>query len=580
MWMLDKMLTKLVRDGQLMVTDHDGRSYRYGDPAAEPVRIRLTDPKAAWHIARDPRVGAGEAYMDGRLMVEPPHDIRDMILLVMGNANRPGSNLAPQSRLKRILNPLASRLDQINLRSRSASNVVHHYGLTRQFYELFLDEDRMYSMAYYRDPANSLERAQLDKKALIAAKLHLEPGQGAGMRVLDIGCGWGGFGLYLNCHYGCEVLGVSLAPDQVAFANERAEAAGVADKVRFKLLDYRDVEGRFDRISSIGMIEHLGKAHYDEYFGKTRALLADDGVMLTHTIGRTKPTGGTDEWNRKYIFPGHFLPSASELSAAAERNGWEVADLEVLRYHYAYTLAEWYRRACLHQAEITALYDARFFRMWQFYLVGAEQGFRLGSMVNYQLQTITRRAAVPATRDYIETEALVRTGRGTAVASGADGNQIGLSRVSLVHRPPAERDQPLQHRQVHVGQFGDIEARLAGLVLAQPREQLVGFGLVVAIVAHQVDRHGRLARAEPGAAHGALAAGVVLVMVSAVADDAGSPQLRFHASDAAMDCVDLRRLLAAAFVWNRRDEICHQHIGCLGLELSLGHVLALPCALP
>ena len=400
------MLAKLVRDGQLVATDHDGRSYTYGDPAAEPVRIRLTDKRAAWHIARDPRVGAGEAYMDGRLVVEPPHDIRDMILLVIGNSKRPGSNLKRRNRLKNLLNPVISRLDQINLRGRAANNVVHHYGLTREFYEMFLDEDRMYSMAYYRDPANSLERAQLDKKALIAAKLRL----GAGMRVLDIGCGWGSFGLYLNRHYGCEVLGVSLAPDQVAFANERAEAAGVSDKVRFKLLDYRDVEGRFDRISSIGMIEHLGKAHYDEYFGKTRALLADDGVMLTHTIGRTKPKGGTDAWNRKYIFPGHFLPSSSELSAAAERSGWEIADLEVLRYHYAYTLAEWYRRACQHQKEITALYDARFFRMWQFYLAGAEQGFRLGSMVNYQLQTITRRTAVPSTRDYIETEALRLSG--------------------------------------------------------------------------------------------------------------------------------------------------------------------------
>ena len=400
MWLLDKMLARLIRQGRLIVTDHDGKEYAYGDPQAEPLRIRLTDPRAALDIAKDPRMGAGEAYADGRLVVEPPHDIREMVLMVMGNANRPGQRLQPPSRLKRLADRLGSRLDQVNLRSRAAKNAVHHYGLTREFYELFLDEDRMYSMGYYTDPANTLERAQLDKKALIAAKLRLGPDT----RLLDIGCGWGGFGLYCHRHYGCEVRGVSLAPDQVKFANERAEAAGVADKVRFELIDYRDVEGQFDRISSIGMIEHLGKGHYGEYFAKTYELLADDGIMLTHTIGRVAPPATTDKWVRKYIFPGHYLPSLSDMVGASEGTGWEIADAEVLRYHYAHTLAEWYRRAALHEAEITAMFDARFFRMWQFYLVGAEQGFRSGKLVNFHLQTTKRRNAVPITRDYIQAE--------------------------------------------------------------------------------------------------------------------------------------------------------------------------------
>ncbi|MGH6785535.1 MAG: class I SAM-dependent methyltransferase [Novosphingobium sp.] len=404
MWLLDKMLTRLIREGLLIVTDHDGAEYRYGDASAAPVRIRLTDRRAAWHIARDPRLGAGEAWTDGRLVVEPPHDIRDMVLLVMANANRPGQKLQPPSRLKRLADRLAARLDQVNLRGRAAKNAVHHYGLTREFYELFLDADRMYSMGYYTDPANSLERAQLDKKALIAAKLRLGPKPDKPTRLLDIGCGWGGFGLYCHRHYGCEVLGVSLAPDQVAFANERAAAAGVADKVRFELVDYRDVTGQFERISSIGMIEHLGKGHYDEYFAKAYALLAPDGVMLTHTIGRAGPPGSTDAWARKYIFPGHYLPALSEMVAASERTGWEVGDAEVLRYHYAYTLAEWYRRATLHRDAIVALYGERFFRMWQFYLVGAEQGFRGAKLVNFHLQTIKRRDALPLTRDYIGAE--------------------------------------------------------------------------------------------------------------------------------------------------------------------------------
>ena len=404
MWLLDKLLGRLIREGRLVVIDHDGAEHSYGGASsvsgADPIRIRLTDKRAAFDIARDPRMGTGEAYSDGRLVIEPPHDVRDFVLFAMAQANRPGQKLEAPSRLTRLLDRIGSRLDQINLRQRAAKNAVHHYGLTREFYELFLDEDRMYSMGYYTDPANTLERAQLDKKALIAAKLRLGPE----MRLLDIGCGWGGFGLYVHRHYGCEVLGVSLAPDQVAFANERAEAAGVADKVKFELIDYRDVEGRFDRISSIGMIEHLGKGHYDEYFAKAYSLLADDGVMLTHTIGRVGPPGPTDKWARKYIFPGHYLPALSEVVAASERTGWEVADAEVLRSHYAYTLAEWYRRATLHRDRIVAMYGENFFRMWRFYLVGVEQAFRGAKLVNFHLQTIKRRGALPMTRDYIGEE--------------------------------------------------------------------------------------------------------------------------------------------------------------------------------
>ncbi len=405
MWLLDKLLRQLVRKGTLLVTDHDGKLYRYGDGSGEPITIRFTDKRAAMHIARDPRIGTGEAYMDGWLVVEPPHDIRDFVLFVTAGARAQGTQLAAPDTLRRSFDWVLAKADQINWRAKASKNIVHHYDFTRQFYELFLDEDRQYSMGYYRDPAGSLERAQVDKKALIAAKLHIQPGQGSGMRVLDIGGGWGGLALYLNRHFGCEVLGVSLAPDQVRFANERAAAAGVADKVRFQLIDYRDVTGTFDRITSVGMIEHLGAPHFGEYFAKTRDLIADDGVMLTHTIGRTTPPGTTDKWTRKYIFPGSYIPAMSELIAAMERARWEVADVEVLRYHYAHTLAEWYRRACLHEAEITALYDARLFRMWQFYLAGAEQSFRHGNMVNFQIQSVKQRDAVPMTRDYMVAEA-------------------------------------------------------------------------------------------------------------------------------------------------------------------------------
>ena len=335
MWLLDKMLSAMVKDGQLIVRDYDGKLYHYGDPAAPAVTLRFTDKGAALHVAKDPRVGAGEAYMDGRMVIEPPHDVRDMVLLVMMNANRGRGSIEAPSRFKRGLDWIMAKADQVNLRAKASSNVAHHYDLTRQFYELFLDENRLYTMAYFTDPANSLERAQLDKLALIAAKLRLEPGKCEGMRLLDIGCGWGALGLYLNRHYGIEVVGVSLAPDQVRFANERAAAAGVADKVQFKLMDYRDVEGPFDRITSVGMIEHIGAPHFREYFAKTGNLLADDGIMLTHTIGRVDGPGTTDKWTRKYVFPGGYIPALSELTRAMEQTRWEIGDVELLRYHYA-----------------------------------------------------------------------------------------------------------------------------------------------------------------------------------------------------------------------------------------------------
>ena len=403
MWLLNQILKRVVRTGPLIVIDHDGREYTYGN-GPRPLTIRLTDKGAAMHIARDPRVGAGEAYMDGRLVVEPPHDIRDFILLVMANAKSSGG-IDRKGPLRKLFGGALARVDQLNPRTKASKNVVHHYDLTRQFYELFLDEDRQYTMAYFRDPAHPLERAQIDKKALIAAKLRFEPGRTNGMRVLDIGCGWGGLGLYLHRHFGCEVLGVSLAPDQIKFAQERAEATGVSDKVKFQLIDYRDVTGQFDRITSVGMIEHVGAPHFAEYFAKTNDLLDPDGIMLTHTIGRTGPPGTTDKWTRKYIFPGGYIPAMSELVSALEKAGWEVGDVEVLRYHYAYTLAEWYRRAAKHRNEIIALYDERLFRMWQFYLAGAEQSFRHGGMVNFQIQSVKRRSALPMTRDYIQREA-------------------------------------------------------------------------------------------------------------------------------------------------------------------------------
>jgi cyclopropane-fatty-acyl-phospholipid synthase len=399
MWLLNKMLRALIKKGELIVIDHDGKEYRYGapDPNFEPVTARLTDRRGAFHIAKDPRVGAGEAYMNGWLAIDPPRDIRNLVLLIIYNAPAEGAGLKPRGPIRKAIDLAAGKLDQINWRTRSRRNAEHTYNLTRRLYELFLDEDRQYTMAYYRDPANSLEQAQLDKKAHIAAKLYLKPG----MTVLDIGCGWGGLALYLHRHYDVDVLGVALAPDQIEFSNERAAELGVADRVKFELKDYRDVEGQFDRITSVGLIEHLGTPHYPGFFAHTHRLLKEDGVMFSHCCGRMGEPGVTDKWTRKYIFPGGYIPALSELVAEAEKNQLIVTDVEAMRYHYALTLEEWYNRTMIHREEITALYDERFFRMWQFYLAGAEAAFRHGGLVNWQLQYVKRRDAIPMTWDYM-----------------------------------------------------------------------------------------------------------------------------------------------------------------------------------
>lgn len=403
MWLLDKFLKSAIKRGRMTVTDHDGKIYEYGTGEALPLRLRLTHRKAANHIARYPQVGAGEAFMWGWLEVEPPHDIRDLVLFVTMNAKGDGERaLKPQGPLRKAAQKLLAKADSVNLRSKARKNAEHTYNLTRELYERFLDEDRQYTMAYYReDPENtSLEKAQLDKKAHLAAKMYIRPGQ----RILDIGCGWGGFALYLARHYDVEVMGVALAPDQIAFCKERAETAGVADKVRFELMDYRDVTGSFDRISSVGLLEHVGTPHYPQFYEHTARLLASDGVMISHCCGRAGPPGFTDKWTRKYIFPGGYIPALSELVTQSEKYGWEVMDVEAMRFHYSHTLEEWYKRTVMHRREIVDLYDERFYRMWLFYLAGAEQSFRYGNLVNWQIQYVKDREAIPMTREYIDAE--------------------------------------------------------------------------------------------------------------------------------------------------------------------------------
>lgn len=397
MLLLARVLRRIIRAGELVVVDHREREHRFGSPqpGREPVEIRFTDAGVARDIVLDPALGAGEAYMDGRLLITrgDPLALADLFRSNSGW----GSGVKRESAVSRALSAGRARLDRLNWERRSRRNVAHHYDLSDRLYELFLDSDRQYSCAYFTDPANSLERAQADKKAHIAAKLHLKPGQ----RVLDIGCGWGGTALYLHRVADVDVLGITLSQEQLKYARARAEREGVADRVRFELLDYRKLEGTFDRIVSIGMFEHVGTPHYRTFFRKCRDLLAPDGVMLLHTIGRMGRPGTTDAWTRKYIFPGGYNPALSEIVNAVEGTRLIIADVETLRLHYAHTIAHWYERTNANRDKIIALYDERFFRMWQFYLAGALVAFRHGSMVNYQVQLIRQRDALPITRDYM-----------------------------------------------------------------------------------------------------------------------------------------------------------------------------------
>jgi len=399
LFLFDRLFRQLVRKGVLTVVDADGRKRTYGAPSSDiaPVTIRFTDHATPRRIARNPAKGMGEAYMDGRLVVAEG-DIRDFADLIGHNLQWDTDDSA-RTRMWRPERLLAA-LDTWNWERRSKRNVAHHYDLSATLYDLFLDADRQYSCAYFDDPFVPLDRAQEDKKAHIAAKLLLRPGQ----RVLDIGCGWGGMALYLNRVADVDVLGITLSEEQLKIARERAAAAGVSDRVTFELCDYRQVEGRFDRIVSVGMFEHVGPPHYRAFFDKCRSLLNDDGVMLLHTIGRADGPGATDAWLAKYIFPGGYVPALSQIMPAIERSRLWLTDLEALRLHYAYTTSLWYDRVTAAREQIVALYDARFFLMWQFYLAGAVSAFRHDGHLVFQLQLTRRRDGVPITRSYIDRE--------------------------------------------------------------------------------------------------------------------------------------------------------------------------------
>jgi cyclopropane-fatty-acyl-phospholipid synthase len=393
--LLAKALTELVKRGNLTVITAKGRHLQFGDGTGVPVTIRFADAAAQAAFLYDPELRLGELFMNQRLLVE-----QGTIYDFLYTALRDSQDSPPHPLFAALewIRYTTRRLRQHNTARRARDNVHSHYDLGDELYALFLDADWQYSCAYYERPDITLEQAQLAKKRHIAAKLLIEPGQS----VLDIGCGWGGTALYLAETAGAGAVdGITLSDEQLKRATARAAERGLSDRVKFRIEDYRATRGPYDRLVSVGMFEHVGIGYYKAYFENVKRLLKSDGVMLLHTIGAMKPPSSANAWLDRYIFPGGYVPSLSEMMPVIEKAGLFVTDIEILRLHYAYTLREWRTRFMANRAKAAALYDERFCRMWEFYLAMCEAAFRCESVVVFQLQITHHQDAVPLTRDYL-----------------------------------------------------------------------------------------------------------------------------------------------------------------------------------
>ncbi len=394
--LMDRILRHAIRRGRFTVIWPDASASTYGDGQGLDAGVRIRDGKTLWRLVRNPALAVGEAYMDGGLQpLNGP--IYDVLLLLMQNVARNWREI-PVLRWNAWVGILQKHFEQANHLRRSRRNVAHHYDLNGRLYALFLDRDRQYSCAYFPRGDETLEEAQAAKKRHIAAKLLLNK---PGLTVLDIGCGWGGLALTLARDYGAKVTGITLSAEQLQEARARAAAEGLSDQVTFELLDYRLVDQRFDRVVSVGMFEHVGVPNYPAYFAAIKRCLKPDGVALLHSIGRFDGASATNPWIAKYIFPGGYSPALSEVLGPLEKSGLRSADIEILRLHYAKTLAHWRRRFAANRDAIAALYDERFCRMFEFYLAGSELAFRTNAHMNFQIQMVHNNEAVPLTRDYM-----------------------------------------------------------------------------------------------------------------------------------------------------------------------------------
>lgn len=393
--LLKSALRRFFRFGSITFITAAGDSFTCGDGTGTPVTVRFTTTSAQRRLLLDPEMAFGEIYMDGELVIEQG-SITDVLAVALAQPY----DLPRLAKLLHWQRYLVRRWHQFNPMGLAKRRIQSHYDLDSRLYSLFLDSDRQYSCAYFERPDMTLDEAQLAKRRHVTAKLLVKPDQ----RVLDIGSGWGGLGLYIAEIAGGMVTGVTLSNEQFEMSNQRAKAKGLAQRARFLLEDYRKIPGPFDRIVSVGMFEHVGIDHYHTYFRRCAELLTDDGVMVLHAIGRSEGPDITNPWIAKYIFPGGYIPALSEVLPAIERAGLLVDDIEILRLHYAETLKAWHERFLARQDEAARIYDERFVRMWRFYLASSEMSFRKQNMMVFQIQISKRQGVVPITRDYIAQE--------------------------------------------------------------------------------------------------------------------------------------------------------------------------------
>jgi len=392
---LAKFLKNLFKEDGFVLIDANFKEYIIGKPKKQnPIKIRLLDKSLHYKLLLLPDLYLGESYTDGSLVIENG-TLTEFLDLLMKNIGRSEINIYSKI-IKKILGTLRY-LTNFNLISKSKSNVAHHYDISEKLYDLFLDSSRQYSCGYFKSENDSLEVAQNNKVQHIINKLNLKPNQ----KVLDIGSGWGTLAIEIAKKTQCEVLGITLSENQLEYSVNKVKELNLENQVRFKLLDYRELDEKFDRIVSVGMFEHVGRKFYNKYFKKVSELLNDDGVALIHTIGSVEPPRDPQPWITKYIFPGGYTPSLSEVASPIERSGLIISDMEVLRMHYSYTLRHWKERFLNKKEQVLEKFDEKFFRMWEFYLAGCEMTFKWGDQVVFQFQLSKKLTSVPNTRDYI-----------------------------------------------------------------------------------------------------------------------------------------------------------------------------------
>ena len=392
---LNKFCQNLFKEDGFILVDANSKEYTIGKPKKQnPIRIKILDKSLHYKLLLLPDLYFGEAYSDGSLVIENG-TLTDFIDIAMKNIGRGETNIFAHI-IKKIRGKY-SFLTNFNLISKSKSNVAHHYDISEKLYDLFLDNNRQYSCAYFKNENDSLETAQTNKINHIIKKLNLKPNQ----KVLDIGSGWGTLAIEIAKKSQCEVLGITLSKNQLDYSNNKVKELNLENQVSFKLMDYREIDEKFDRIVSVGMFEHVGRKFYSKYFNKVSNLLNNNGLALIHTIGSISSPRDPHPWITKYIFPGGYTPSLSEVLRPIENSGLIVSDIEVLRMHYAYTLRHWKERFLGKKEEVLNMFDEKFFRMWEFYLTGCEMAFKWGDQVVFQLQLSKELTTAPTTRDYI-----------------------------------------------------------------------------------------------------------------------------------------------------------------------------------